>query len=319
MTMQGVNALLAHSWIERERLTFPTLVLPLALAHEPPPFYRQPAFLVGSAIPILWTGMNGLHFLYPAVPEIPVRAFDLVQGSPSRFLRAMTWMPVTFYPFAIGLGYFLPTDLLFSAWFFYLFWKLEAGLCAVFALDVNPLMPYPSQQALGACLGLVGYLSWTSRGAIQEVWLAIRGGGPLRRMTGELRWAALATVVGTVYLVGFSRLAGLSWPVLLLFWGLYAVVVIIVTRMRAELGPPCHDFHKMGPDLMLTASLGSQNLGPRELGVLTLFWWFNRAYRSLPMAHQMEALKAQHESDLPLADGTSGCGWPACSARRRRC
>jgi len=300
MTMQGVNALLAHSWIERERLTFPTLVLPLALAHEPPPFYRQPAFLVGSAIPILWTGMNGLHFLYPAVPEIPVRAFDLVQGSPSRFLRAMTWMPVTFYPFAIGLGYFLPTDLLFSAWFFYLFWKLEAGLCAVFALDVNPLMPYPSQQALGACLGLVGYLSWTSRGAIQEVWLAIRGGGPLRRMTGELRWAALATVVGTVYLVGFSRLAGLSWPVLLLFWGLYAVVVIIVTRMRAELGPPCHDFHKMGPDLMLTASLGSQNLGPRELGVLTLFWWFNRAYRSLPMAHQMEALKAQHESDLPL-------------------
>ncbi|MCC7492185.1 MAG: hypothetical protein IT204_07575 [Fimbriimonadaceae bacterium] len=300
LTMQGVNSLLARPWIERERLTYPTLEMPLAVVRESDRFFRQPVFLAGLAIPLLWGGLNGLHFLYPGVPEIPVRPFDLVEGATARPLKAMVWMPVTFFPFAIGLGYFLPTDLLFSAWFFYLFWKAEAAVCALLAWDVNPLMPYPSQQALGACLALVGYLTWTSRGYLRELLAGLRRQGPSAALCGEFRWAVGATLLGAAYLVGFTRLAGLSWPILILFWGLYATVVLVVTRMRAELGPPVHDFHRMGPELMLSQSLGSQNLSPRDCGVLSLFWWFNRAYRGLPMAHQAEGLKAAVETGVPL-------------------
>lgn len=292
LVMQGTNALLARPWIERERLTFPVLELPLVVATEPPKFYRQPAFLIGLAIPLLWSGLNGLHYLYPAVPEIKVWPGDLVRGNPSKFIRAMKWMPITFYPFAIGLGYLLPTDLLFSAWFFYLFWKFEMAFSSLMAWDVNPKMPYAEQQALGACIALVAYLGYTSRGYLHELRQGVFGRGPAKQHRAEYRAALTAIVLGAGFLLFFCRVAGMSWPILLAFWALYAIIAVVVTRMRAELGPPVHDFHKMGADQMLTELLGSQNIGGRDLGMLSLLWWINRAYRGLPMAHQIEGLKA---------------------------
>lgn len=296
LAMQGANALLARPWIERERLAFPVVDLPLTLATERPAFYANPAFVIGLSIPVLWCGLNGLHYLFPAVPEIKVWPSDLVKGATSKHIRAMVWMPVTFYPFAIGLGYLLPTDLLFSAWFFYLFWKAQLALTSLFALDVNPEMPYPHQQALGGCIALVAYLAYTSRGYAREVWEGLWRRGPAAEHCGEYRGAVTALLIGGGYLVFFSRLAGMSWPILILFWLLYLVIVLVVTRMRAELGPPVHDFHQMGPELMITRSLGTQNIAGRDLGVMTLFWWINRAYRGLPMAHQIESLKAAWET-----------------------
>ncbi|MBI2299594.1 MAG: hypothetical protein HYU66_11750, partial [Armatimonadetes bacterium] len=257
LAMQGLNALLARPWIERERLSFPVLELPLTLAREPVAFYRQPSFLIGVTIPVMWCGLNGLHFLYPAVPEISVKPFDLVQGATSKPIRAMTWMPVTFYPFAIGLGYLLPTDLLFSAWFFYFFWKLELAFSALMAWDVNPHMPYASQQSMGACLALMCYLVYTSRGYLREAGLALRGRGPAVGHRAEYHAALAAFLAGAGYQIFFSRVAGMSWLMIGLFWGLYLVTVTVVTRMRAELGPPVHDFHLMGPEIMITTTLGT--------------------------------------------------------------
>ncbi len=295
---QATDMLLARPWIERERLTFPVLEMPLALVRERPAYFRQPVFLAGMIIPILWGGLNGLHVLYPAVPELKVRAFDLVQGSPLRMLRAMRWMPVTFYPFAIGLGYLLPTDLLFSSWFFYFFWKLEVGLMALLAWDVNPKMPYPEQQAYGACIALVGYLAYTSRGYLHEVAEALRGRGPQVARAREFKQSLVALAAGAGYLVCFSRLTGMSPLAIVLFWTAYAVIVVAVTRMRAELGPPVHDFHRTGPELMIVPSVGSQSFTARDLVMFNLYWWFNRSYRNLPMAHQIEGLKAAHETGV---------------------
>jgi hypothetical protein len=92
----------------------------------------------------------------------------------------------------------------------------------------------------------------------------------------------------------------MSWWVIALFFGLYLVILLTVTRIRAELGPPVHDFHRMGPDLMLTRLWGTANLPPHDLGMLALYWWFNRAYRGLPMAHQIEGLKLAERVEMPL-------------------
>ena len=64
-----------------------------------------------------------------------------------------------------------------------------------------------------------------------------------------------------------------------------------LARMRAELGPPAHDLHNGGPDYILTAVFGTRGFTPQTLGVLTFFYWFNRAYRSLAMPCQLEAFK----------------------------
>lgn len=65
-------ALLQRQWIDRERLTFPLVQLPLALAQEPAvgrgewinPLFRQPLLWAGFLVPVLLHTMEGLHTYY---------------------------------------------------------------------------------------------------------------------------------------------------------------------------------------------------------------------------------------------------------------
>ena len=69
--------------------------------------------------------INGLHYLYPQIPGLGGTLSEVNLNSllPSRPFSAMGWMPVGLYPFAVGMTYFIPLDLSFSIWFFYLFGK----------------------------------------------------------------------------------------------------------------------------------------------------------------------------------------------------
>jgi len=86
-------------------------------------------------------------------------------------------------------------------------------------------------------------------------------------------------------------LAGMSLGWALLFFTLYFLIILVVTRIRAELGPPVHDFHLIGPDLVMIEACGSRAFGGGDLGMIGLYWWFNRAYRGHPMPHGLEGLK----------------------------
>ena len=66
--------------------------------------------------------------------------------------------------------------------------------------------------------------------------------------------------------------------------------------MRAELGTPVHDLHFTGPDWALGDLIGSRALGPGNLAVFTLFFWFNRAYRGHPMPFQLEGFKMAEQT-----------------------
>ena len=88
-------------------------------------------------------------------------------------------------------------------------------------------------------------------------------------------------------LVLFCRLAGMSWNRRRLHAPLPGDLFVI-TRIRAELGPPVHDFHGVSPDVMIPRRWGPSARVPRDLSMIALLYWFNRAYRSNPMPVQME-------------------------------
>jgi hypothetical protein len=81
--------------------------------------------------------------------------------------------------------------------------------------------------------------------------------------------------------------------VAVIFYGIYFAISLAVTRVRAELGPPAHDLHRGGPDLILTNMFGTDRtvFDARQVTTLKLCYWFNRAYRAHPMPIQLEALK----------------------------
>jgi hypothetical protein len=119
----------------------------------------------------------------------------------------------------------------------------------------------------------------------------------------------LGLLLSAVVLVAFCRVAGMAYWLIFTFFALYALIVVCVARMRAELGPPTHDLARGGPDHLLPMFLGTGTLGPRHLTLLTLFDWFNYSYRQHPIAHHLEGFKVAQQVQWPLRRLTGVILW----------
>lgn len=293
--MLCLAALLRRKWIEQERLSYPVTFVPLQIASPEPRMFRDWLFWCGYGLAGGISLLNGLAVLFPTLPTIRVKLWDLSPWFVGRPWNAVGWTPISFYPFGIGLGYLLPPDLLFSTWFFYWLFKAQriaASAVGLMGYDANA--PYIEQQCFGAYMYAALFGLWLGRRYLAQAlqsafgWLhgePASGSDPDPLGTRVPVWGA---VVGVVALGAFFVLCGMSPWLAVLAWLIYWLLCLSVTRMRAELGPPAHDLHRGGPDFMLTSLLGTRMMGPRNLNLLTWFYWFNRAYRSLAMPHMLE-------------------------------
>jgi hypothetical protein len=288
--MLGINWILRRQWIERERLSYPIAQLPLGMAMDTGAFIRQRALWIGFAVAAVITVVNGLHFWVPTIPTIPVKRQDLLPFFPNRPWNAIGWTEWSMYPFAIGLSFFIPLDLSFSIWVFFLLAKLELVAGAAAGYDASSKFPYPHQQSLGAYLAILLMALWMSRGYLRELVRAAfsRQAGPEERGN---RWAILGVVAGTLFLLGFAIRAGMPPVVAVLFLGLYLALVVMITRIRAELGFAVHDLAWVGPHQQLVAVAGPATLGPGSLAGFGIFYGLVRRFTSHPMPHQLEGLK----------------------------
>jgi hypothetical protein len=295
--MMCLNVLVRRQWQDHERLTYPLTQIPLEMTRPGAALYRQKPFLIGAVLVGLLDLMNGFATWYPTVPQIKVWGVDLVTYFPNKPWNAIWWMPVNYFPFVVGMGFLLPIDLLFSCWFFYLFWKAERVMFSYGAWDTSSSFPYINEQCFGAYAAIVGFSIWAGRGTYRQILNKIRGKPSDADDSQEAmsyRTAFFGAVIGTVFLIAFCVAAGLSLWVAVLFFAAFWMLMLAIARIRAELGPPVHDLHFTGPDHIIPMAFGTQNLSGGSLAVLSLFFWFNRAYRSSPMPVQTEALAMTH-------------------------
>jgi len=295
----GLVMLLHRRWSETEHLTYPILEVPAALADMRQPLFRGKLFLLGFAVAAGIETLNSLNTLNPVWPGIPVRAwhppFNLAGQIADHPWNAIGYMPLSFYPFAIGQGFLLPTNLSFSCWFFYLQWQAQKVLCAWLGLSGIPNAPFIREQSFGGFLGLAVFAAWLSRaGWLREVRAAWRG--TPHPESRDARVALACLIAGFVGLVWFSVRAGMSPLYAIAFFAIFLAIGLAIARIRAEMGLPVHDLHYSGPTQMLPEVLGSANLSRGNLAVGELYYWFNRAYRSHYMPHQAEGFRF-------LADG----------------
>lgn len=295
--MLCVNTILRKQWTENEKLLFPMTQLPMELTDPSGRLLGSEAMWAGFATAGSISLLNGFHYLFPALPWINVKIQDIGKNFVTSPWNAMGWTPVSFYPFGIGLGYMLPTDLLFSSWFFYFFFKAQKVISAWYGLStISPRFPYIAEQCMGAYLQVAVFALFLARKHIAHVLKeAIRGGesdgGPM-----SYRMAVFGGLLGVGLLCVFVTLLGMDWWLAIVSFALYFALAVGVTRMRSELGPPAHDLHRGGPDSLLPEVLGTAILGPKNLVAFSFFWWFNRAYRSMPVAYQLEGMKIAEKS-----------------------
>ena len=293
--------LLRRPWTQYEKHSYPIIEMPLQMTDASGGFFRQPLLWVGFAVSGGICVLNGLSVLYPSIPSLSVKGQDVSVFFTERPWNAMGHTPVAFYPFAIGMGFLLPADMLFSSWFFSLMWRGQRIVSSYFGWsNYSPTFPYVNEQSFGAYMGVAALALWSLRPHLARIWedavpasTSATPYSPGSKGEGFLspRVAVVGAGLGILFLVGFFWHAGLPLWAAALSFVIYFAIALACTRMRAELGPPAHDLHNGGPDYVLTAVFGSRAFSPQALTALTWFYWFNRAYRTIAMPYQLEGYK----------------------------
>jgi hypothetical protein len=293
----GFNILIRRQWTENEKLAFPLVQLPLAMTdpHLRTPFWSNRVMWAGFATAAVITAVNGLAYLYPSIPYLAVKQYNITQNITDRPWSAMGPTNISLYPFAIGLAYFIPLDLSFSCWFFFVWRKAQQVLGATAGWDAaaNRGWPFFPEQSSGAWIGLILILGWSNRAYLQKVFGELLGFRPPDVPRAELRtyrWALAGIAGGTLLLWLFLQEMGMTGKVAALFLLVYLGLSIAITRIRAELGTP-HEINFVSPNAILVNTMGTSQIGKANLTAMACTHWFNRGYRCHPMPNQLESLK----------------------------
>ena len=300
-----IDVLMRKQWIEREKLTYPLVHLPFEMTRTEGEgsFFRNRLFWLGFGIAGGICVLNGFSVLFPAIPSIPI-SYDLDERFVERPWIAIAHsgrgMPVHMNPFAIGLAFTVPLDLLFSCWVFFLVWKLQSVLGNAAGLNV-PGYPFVSQQLLGAYLGILVIALWIAR---KHVWALLNVVVDARTDVDDsaepmrYRTAALGTLLGIAFLVGFCYRSGMSALFATAFFAIYFLILFGITRVRAELGPLTHGIPMFGPFQLIVSAVGSQKIPAQTLIASAPHWTHTKGFQSQPMPAYLESFKLADRSGM---------------------
>ncbi|MDO8587860.1 MAG: hypothetical protein Q7T82_12585 [Armatimonadota bacterium] len=302
LVMLCVNVIVRRHWMDMEKLQFPIVFLPVQMAQDKN-FFKSRMLWAGFLLPLVIQTVNGLNYLFPSVPSMHLKLQNFSPYMVNPPWNSMGGLPVGFYPFAIGLAFFLPIDLSFSCWFFYVIRKLEA-ISAVYLGYTNPggwgsdAWPFCKEQGAGAWIGLCLFLVYAGRKSLKEIiQAALRG----ERQPDEIvsyRTAIIGVLLGVAGMSFFLMKIGMSPWLPPIYLAIFFLLAIGITRIRAELGPPAHELNWVNPENIVITALGTNAVGSGSLMALTYMFWFNRGYRSLPMPHQLEGMKIGRETHM---------------------
>lgn len=211
--------LIRRQWMEQERLSYPVMQVPLAMAETEegrsiPPFYRSKTMWMGFVIPFLFGTLHAIRAYVPSFPGFYPRTPRLTT------LRGRVNIQMRLNPIMLGFAYLVNSRLSLSLWVFYLWHVFAQGFCDIIGLYNNEkLGPWTndgqvgsifSHQSMGAMIVFVGFSLWTARDHLVEVIQRARKNVNDGREIISDRNAVLGLAIGTCVLIGWMSNAGLS-------------------------------------------------------------------------------------------------------------
>lgn len=308
-------SLLRRRWSDEERLTYPLAELSLQLVRSGPTagrpgFFSDPWMWVGFGLAFLHNLLNMARAFAPTVPALgtflPVGQMVFTE-QPWDALQGLTaW----YRPEMVGLGYFVPLDILGSSTLFFGVAQLEKVVARASGIEVAGI-PFHAEQAMGSFLVLGVFLLW---GARKTLWAAIRRTFGTESETDGAealpsRVAVLAFVVSAGVMLGIVTAAGLPFRVALVLFTVGALVLIVYARIRAETGAPnVWLFPFAGQRALLLNFAGTEALrgGPNYEGatILAGLHWLGRGYLVSVPASQLEGIHIARRTGMELSGMT---------------
>lgn len=296
-TLLCLNVVMRKRWTEAERLSYPIIQIPLAMTDPRFPFWRSAPLWIGFGLAGGVDLLNGIAYLYPSVPSLPYygAAMDLKPYLVDHPWNAIDYLRADFYPFMLGIAYFLPMDIIFSTWFFYLVGRLQMVWGGATGLrELLPRYPYFGMQAAGAVLVIALVALWEARGYLRQVWrraIGMKSSLDDRDEAMSYRAALLGAAIGFVLLCWFGMQIGIAPQSVALYFALYLLIAMAIARLRADSGAPVHGLVNVNPHDVLVTHFGTVGESPRHLTGMALCVWLTQLNRAHPMPQQLEALK----------------------------
>lgn len=296
--------LLWRQWVERERLSFPTAQVPLLVTQPQSPLWRSGGFWLGFAIAAGIGTWNTISRNFPSLPLLDVRGevLNLANVITDRPWNAIGWTPVSLYPFIVGIAYLLNTEVTLSCWVFFWLVKFERVITAAFGWDAIGrggfnVMPYTDHQGAGAFLAIALLSLWYGR---KQLWAEL-----VENKTEpdaiKPRSALLGFILGFGFLAAFAISGGMRFATAFSLLLLSLLYMAAATRLRAEIGNAWLFGPQVDPNTIVTTTLGTAALKPRELTVMAFLRNITTFdLRCLPMPHQLDAVKFARSVGLPL-------------------
>ena len=260
-----LTALLRKQWIENEKLAYPIIQIPLEITTNRRIFTNR-LLWIGFGIAMGINLLNGLQFFFPVLPEIPVRKYNLNIYFTQKPWNAMGSTPLRFHPYLIGFSFILPLDLAFSCAFFYLMKKVQLLVGSAVGIATLPGVPiFGGSRGAGALLALLAIACWNARKHFAAVLRQVVHPNRTESQTEALsyRSAVITLAVCLLLLAVFCIRGGMSLWAFAIYIGIYLLIVVGLTRMRAELGPPIHAIGYLTPQYMMISLLGTRRLRAR--------------------------------------------------------
>ena len=301
--MMSLNTLLRRRWIQEERLAFPLVQVPLAITETTGAVFRSRLFWVGCGVAFLVGTLNGLHTIFPAVPDF-LPDFTALNDALGRRWSCFQKNEGTFFPphaWAVGVGVIMPLEISFSYWFFFWIVKIEEWMTLLSGWDVAPDAPFVYQQSAAALVAVGAYVTWSAR---KHLWAVAKGALLAQHDLGDheepmpYRGALALLIASLAFMCLFLSRAGMAAWLIPIFLALYLSASLAISRIPAEVGAPANEVHYAGPHRILTQIVTPGSFPVRALTALTLFGWTSRCYGIDPTSHQMGGFKMAERTGL---------------------
>jgi hypothetical protein len=298
LVMISSMVILRRQWVERERLVFPMVQVPLEMVRSTESgartFFRNPIMWAGFALPLFVSSLNGLHAYYGMVPGV-----QLVSNIPM-FRDAVTVIFRLSFPM-IGFSYLINLDIALSLWFFNVLAKIAQGAMGILGIASAEKLgifgaaakPILAHQGQGAFFVLVFFGLWMARDHLRSVWRKATTGDEQIDDTQEMmsyRAALICLVGGYLVMTSWLTRAGMPLWVALATMALALAIFVGLTRVVAESGGAA-----AGTPLIASATLvsavGSSIIGPAGMVGLAYTHVWGADIRTFVMVSCIHSLK----------------------------
>ena len=246
----------SEQWITNEKMNFPLLRVPQLMEEALDEkrlfrFLTDRFLILGLLVTFTLHLINGLHFYFPSVPQIPTLILAGPYFPKHGLFSGFHKLKIFIYPAFIGFAFLTSRQISFSFWFFFLAGGLLYGLLTILGYNIpaaalgvtfGPALSRPEEtQVIGAYAVFFIFILWLARYHLLDVTRQCFFIG--KRKESEVRWASPRVSgwgfwLGTAILIFWCLKFGMPLRVALLVLGAFFFVMLVSSKVVCQGGIP---------------------------------------------------------------------------------